>query len=110
MLERNEASSDSGCETDSLPPPEAEGAEAQLPERRQEYGPLSLDKALGFVDFDSTDFDEVSLLALVLVFFVLVSFFLLLFLAVRLASTSFLVFVSFEKKRQKGLVGLLKKV
>ena len=60
MLEGSEESSDSGCEADSLLPPETEEADAARTRRRaEENGPFSLDKALGFVDFDSNDFDEV---------------------------------------------------
>ncbi len=62
MLEGSEESSDSGCEADSLLPPETEEGDAvrQRQQRRaEENGPFSLDKALGFVDFDSNDFDEV---------------------------------------------------
>jgi len=59
-LEGSEESSDSGCEADSLLPPETEEADAARKRRRaEENGPFSLDKALGFVDFDSNDFDEV---------------------------------------------------
>ena len=63
MLERSEASSssDSGCETDSFPAPETEEEVEQQQQRQQSDCPLSLDKALGFVDFDSNDFDEVSI-------------------------------------------------
>lgn len=62
MLEGSEESSDSGCEADSLLPPETEEGDAarkRQQRRAEENGPFSLDKALGFVDFDSNDFDEV---------------------------------------------------